>query len=137
MDLERKNRAYRRALALGLTLAEIFVLLVFILLLAFAALYQRSFDPSSALISVQRQYEQQSAQIKALAEVNTRLQHENARLQNKFDDLFRDLQLQRRQTKQFEAQLAHPLEEAFGPRPKDEQKSRASSPTTDCPNQRS
>ena len=42
--LEKQNAAYRRGLVLGLTMAEIAILIIFILLLAFAALLVRQQD---------------------------------------------------------------------------------------------
>jgi hypothetical protein len=119
VDLERKNRAYRRALTLGLTLAEIFVLLVFILLLAFATFYRHFLDLGLKLPSLQRQLEQRAVAIKALSqtnktltEANEQLGHENDYLKSRssapenFDDLFRELRLQQVHIEELETQLA-------------------------------
>lgn len=119
MDLERNNRAYRRALTLGLTLAEIFVLLVFILLLAFATFYKRFFDLELRLPSLQRELERGAVALKTLrqtnktlTEVNEQLRHENNYLKSRssapenFDDLFRELRLQQAHIEQLETQLA-------------------------------
>jgi uncharacterized coiled-coil protein SlyX len=119
VDLERKNRAYRRALALGLTLAEIFVLLVFILLLAFATFYKHFLDLGLRLPSLQRELGQQAVAMKTLSETNKtlteandQLRHENDYLKSRasapenFDDLFRELRLQQARIEQLETQLA-------------------------------
>ena len=111
MDLERKNRAYRRALTLGLTLAEIFVLLVFVLLLAFAGYYKHTAALSMTFPDLQRESELQAAAINALKEVNGQLQRESTYLKaqlrapNHFDDLFRELRLQKARIAQLDAQI--------------------------------
>lgn len=91
MDLERKNRAYRRALALGLTLAEIFLLLVFVLLLAFAASYKRFVDSSLKSSGPDGQPKPHSSPPKNFGSGP-----------NNFDDLFRKLGLCEEQTSKAE-----------------------------------
>lgn len=119
MDLEPKNRAYRRALTLGLTLAEIFVLLVFILLLAFATFYKHFLDLGLSLTSLQRELGRQAVAMKTLSqtnktltELNEQLRHQDHYLKSRasapenFDDLFRELRLQQARIEQLETQLA-------------------------------
>lgn len=140
MDSEQKNRAYRRGLILGWTLAEIFLLILFILLLAFAASHLKDRE---RLLAEQKDAEKlvkqndrlkldtnrQMERIEELAHANAELHEQNVYLKarlvlpNNFDDEFRELRLRQRQIDKLNAQLAElnerqawikGLEEAFG-----------------------
>ncbi len=139
MDIEQKNRAYRRGLILGWTLAEIFLLILFILLLAFAASHLKDRE---YLLAAQKHVEKlvkqndrlkldtnrQTERIKELARANAELHEQNVYLKarlvlpNNFDDQFRELRNRQNQIDELQAKLAElnqrqfwteGLEEAF------------------------
>ena len=96
MEIDRTSRAYRRALTLGLTLAEIFVLILFVLLLAFGAAYQKERRASAAIPKLNLDLSRMRAEIGALRANNVLLAQENQFLKarspaaDKIDDLFRN-----------------------------------------------
>ncbi len=93
MEIDRKNRAYRRALTLGLTLAEIFVLILFVLLLAFAASYEREREALAEIPTLKSKVNHATADATRLQRENDYLKKRISTSPNKFDDFFRDLTL--------------------------------------------
>jgi len=123
MQIEQSSRAYRRGLILGWTLAEIFVLILFILLLAFAASYSIH---KTKLIDAQKVVEKladETAQLRQaikkqaqgiglLARANEELREQNTYLRahftlpNNFDDQFRELRRRQTQIDNLKSQVA-------------------------------
>jgi hypothetical protein len=93
VESDRQNRAYRRALTLGLTLAEIFVLILFVLLLAFGASYEREREALSEIPRLKSQMNQATADATRLQRENDYLKRDISTAPDKFDDFFRDLTL--------------------------------------------
>jgi hypothetical protein len=93
VESDRKNRAYRRALTLGLTLAEIFVLILFVLLLAFAASYEREREALVEIPKLKSHADQAAAYAVRLREENEYLKKHIPSSPDKFDDFFRELTL--------------------------------------------
>jgi hypothetical protein len=98
-----EERSYRRGLILGLTMAEIMILILFALLLIWMAGL--------------REREKTQIQLVSAAEDNRRLKEELQRIAgspdaaNRFDDLFRELQLAKVEAKELESKIAS-LEES-------------------------
>jgi hypothetical protein len=111
-EADRNNRAYRRALTLGLTLAEIFVLILFVLLLAFAAFYERERDELSRIPQLTLQLKQLSSALRKAMTVAEDLRRKNEYLEHRFtvssdrfDDFFHELTLCRAEETKLQNQL--------------------------------
>jgi hypothetical protein len=89
--IRKSDRAYRRGLVLGLTMAEVVVLIIFALLLALASLILVKKERISELIkeldSKREEIVQLEQRVKYLASDDSK---------NKFDDLFQDLEIARK-----------------------------------------
>lgn len=97
-DIRSQDTFYRRGLVLGLTMAEIMILILFTLLLAL----------SSVLTSKERRIakfaEQIVEQTKEIAALNDRIAFLASGMdRNRFDDLFRELEIARAEAKQVAA----------------------------------
>jgi hypothetical protein len=113
VEADRNNRAYRRALTLGLTLAEIFVLILFVLLLAFAAFYERERDELSRIPQLKLELEKVSSSLRKatatsedLTRKNEYLEHRFAVSSDRFDDFFHELSLCRAEETKLQNQIA-------------------------------
>jgi hypothetical protein len=125
MPIEDANRQqYRRGLALGFTLAELFTILLFLLLLIFAAVRQseiahaRELESKNQKLAEELQRAKQQAQ--ALVERN-----DSADLvagsTDQIDDMFRDLVLSQKDNEQLRKQIS-----ALSEKAKDDEKFRQS-----------
>ncbi len=99
LSAQAGNRLYRRGLILGWTMAEVFLLIVFAMLFAFAALMLRNEQAEKQAAKsakgrrrVQELLEQTEKQRSALVEKNMALE-KNIPARAKFDDLFHELML--------------------------------------------
>ena len=110
--LEKQNTAYRRGLVLGLTMAEIAILIIFVLLLAFAALLVRQQDKQK---EAERVAEERQA---IIAQLETQLEAQFSTIQEILPDGGKNIEeLQRelvllRDAKQQLARLQSTAEEA-------------------------
>ncbi len=95
-DLLHQERGYRRGLVLGLTMAEIVVLIIFCLLLALGLMVQKQ---NQAIIDLRNAYESAEAERVKLVE---RLKQAEKLIggQQKFDDLFHELELAKQRAAQ-------------------------------------
>jgi hypothetical protein len=95
-----QNRAYRKGLILGFTMAEISILIIFCLLLATSFLMQEKNDVISKLSHENNELTQVKSKLNELKK--------NATSQMEFDDLFQELtrsKAQKEKTKQLQADL--------------------------------
>jgi cell division protein FtsB len=100
-DIESQDRFYRRGLVLGLTMAEIVVLVLFALLLALASLIAAKERRMQELAAQTRASEQRVAALSSQAatlneQVNALLRASQGE-RNSFDELFRELELAKQQ----------------------------------------
>jgi Tfp pilus assembly protein PilO len=100
MTVDPSKRAYRRALTLGLTLAEIFVLILFVLLMAFAAYYQRQRDQLKVLAQLRGELKKSAEAQRKASTAADGLRNKNEYLERRlgissdqFDEYFRQLSL--------------------------------------------
>ncbi len=99
MNVDRNSHSYRRGLILGWTLAQVFVLILFVLLLAFAALYGREKASLVKISDLTVDLERLSTQLNQIIQANGVLRRKQDFLKShgnssdKFDDLFRQLAL--------------------------------------------
>jgi hypothetical protein len=110
LSAEAGNRLYRRGVILGWTMAEVFLLIVFAMLFAFAALMVRNEDAEKRAAKtaedrgrLQKLLEQSQKQRSALVEKNLALE-KNIPARDKFDDLFHELVLARNRIAELEAE---------------------------------
>lgn len=110
LSAQAGNRLYRRGLILGWTMAEVFLLIVFAMLFAFAALMLRNEQAEKQAAKsaedrrrVQELLEQTEKQRSALVEKNMALE-KNIPARDKFDDLFHELILARNRIAELEAE---------------------------------
>ena len=106
-DITAQNRFYRRGLVLGLTLAEIAILVIFSLLLAIGALLSSKDQEIEQLTS---EAEEAHSEAKELGTQIRELATAADINENNFDDLFVDLTLKIREVKDHQDSIA-PLEE--------------------------
>jgi hypothetical protein len=107
---EAGNRLYRRGLILGWTMAEVFLLIVFAMLFAFAALMLRNQQAEKQVAKttedrrrLQKLLEESEKERRALVEKNVALE-KNIPARDKFDDLFHELVLAKNRIAQLEAE---------------------------------
>ena len=108
MPIEDGNRQqYRRGLALGFTLAELFTILLFLLLLIFAAVRQSEMAHAREQESKNQKLVEglQRAKQEAQALVERSDSPEMAVSPDQFDDLFRDLVLSKKENEQLHQQI--------------------------------
>ncbi len=110
LNAEAGNRLYRRGVILGWTMAEVFLLIVFAMLFAFAALMLRNEqrEKQAANNAVDRRrlqilLVQSEKQRSALVEKNMALE-KNIPARDKFDDLFHELVLAKNRIAELEAE---------------------------------
>ena len=106
-DITAQNRSYRRGLVLGLTMAEIAILVIFSLLLAIGALLSSKDQEIEQLTS---EAEEAHSEAKELGTQIRELATAADISENNFDDLFVDLTLKIREVKDHQDSIA-PLEE--------------------------
>jgi len=106
INSETRNRVYRRGMILGWTLAEVFVLIVFALLFAIAAMMlreKRDAEAPANLRKATRDLQKATQKIAGLQEEIAYLR-EHLFLPNAFDDLYHELVLAQQQNAQLAAE---------------------------------
>ncbi len=108
-DIHQQDRSYQRGLVLGLTMAEIMVLIVFMLLLALAAALYRD---QLILVDKQAHIDDLTRDVRSAREKIGALIPDAAK-RAEFDDVFRDLQAAKATNQQLQQELdrLRPLEE--------------------------
>jgi len=107
-QLEDRGRSYRRGTILGWTLAEVFLLIVFILLLLFGQMARKHAneqDVRTKLTAMSQQLDEEKRSNAALL-METSVLKSGARLPRNFDNLFHELVLYREKAANLQQQLA-------------------------------
>ena len=103
-QIEAHGRSYRRGMLLGWTLAEVFILIVFALLLLFGQLTRRTATIKIRFDTTQRQLQEKNDANNALQRENEALKA-GVNLPQKFEDTFRELVRSRNENRALRNQL--------------------------------
>src|SRR5215475_5286705 len=101
-DIKTQMRFYRRGMILGLSMAELVTLIIFVLLLALAAMLRHK---DKQIADLTHTVQSQETQVAILVEKISVLLP-NAGSSNQFDDMFRELRLVQQEADQAKQRVA-------------------------------